>query len=46
MSKQITDISFLTMASRAHTKSNFSRTPLMFKEPLKLNSYWKVNVSQ
>ena len=36
--QNIADISFLTMASRAHTKSNFSRTPAMFKEPLKLNS--------
>ena len=33
------DISFLTMASEAHTKSDFSRTPPMFKEPLKLNSH-------
>ena len=46
MSKQIKDISFLTMASRAHTKFNFSRTPAMFKEPLKLNYHWKVSVSQ
>ena len=46
MSKQIKDISFLTMASRAHTKFNFSRTPPMFKEPLKSNSRWKVSVSQ
>ena len=44
--KQIKDISFLTMASKAHTKSDFSRTPPMFKEPLKLNSHWKVSVSQ
>ena len=34
------------MASKAHTKSNFSRTPAMFKEPLKLNSLWKVSASQ
>ena len=46
MSKQIRDISFLTMASRAHTKFNFSRTPPMFKKPLKWNSRWKVSVSQ
>ena len=46
MSKQIKDINFLTMASRAHTKFNFSRPPPMFKEPLKLNSHWKVSVSQ
>ena len=46
MSKQIKDISILTMASRAHTKFNFSRTPAMFKEPLKLNYHWKVSVSQ
>ena len=39
MSKQIKDISFLTMASKAYTKSNFSRTAAMFKEPLKLNSH-------
>ena len=46
MSKHIKDISFLTMASRAHTKFNFSRTPPMFKKPLKSNSRWKVSVSQ
>ena len=46
MSKQIKDISFLTMASRAHTKFNFSRTPPMLKKPLKSNSRWKVSVSQ
>ena len=40
------DLSCVTMASRAHTKSNFSRTPAMFKEPLKLNSLWKVSASQ
>ena len=28
----------LTMHIKAHTKSNFSRTPAMLKEPLKLNS--------
>ena len=36
MSKQIKDISFLTMASKVHTKS---------KESLKLNSHWKVSVT-
>ena len=46
MSKEIKDISFLTMTSRAHTKFNFSRTPAMLKEPLKLNSHWKVSVIQ
>ena len=39
MSKQIKDISLLTMASRAHTIFNFSRTPPVFKEPLKLDSH-------
>ena len=45
MSKQIKDISFLTMASKVHTKSNFSPNPAMFKESLKLNSHWKVSVT-
>ena len=35
-----------TLHTKAHTKSNFSRTPAMFKEPLKLKSYWKVSASQ
>ena len=29
----------LAIASKAHTKSNFSSTPAMFKEPLQLNSH-------
>ena len=45
MSKQIKDISLLTMASRAHTIFNFSRTPPVFIEPLKLDSHRKVSVS-
>ena len=29
-----------------HTKSNFSRIPAIFKEPLQLNSHWKESASQ
>ena len=38
-SKLDDSIQILTMASKAHTKSNFSRIPAMFKEPLQLNSH-------
>ena len=36
----------LTIVSKAHTKSNSSRIPAMFKEPLQWNSHWKVSASQ
>ena len=35
-----------TLHTKAHTKSNFSPTPVMLKEPLNLNSHWKVSASQ
>ena len=35
-----------TLHTKAHTKSNFSSTPVMLKESLKLNSHWKVSASQ
>ena len=31
--------------TQRHTKSNFSRTPAMFKELLNFNSYWNVSAS-
>ena len=47
--QQIKDISFfyhgVQRCTQRHTKSNFSRTPAMFKELLNLNSYWNVSAS-